>query len=87
VHNRYFDQRLTGLPRCGSFCVRDRATAADDQHSGLVNELRRSLPGSFFTAAIPAATFEKRNCPGLNSLRMITLWPFQLNKERASNSA
>jgi hypothetical protein len=58
------------------------ATAAEDLRSGLVDELRRWLPGSFLTAAVPAATFEKRNCPGLNSLRMITLWPFQLDQIR-----
>jgi hypothetical protein len=55
------------------------ATAAEDLHTDLVDELRRALPGSLFTAAIPADTFEKRNHLGLNSLTMITLWPFQLD--------
>ena len=60
------------------------ATAAEDLRSGLVDELRRWLPGSFLTAAVPAATFEKRNCPGVNPLKMITLWPFQVDEEMHS---
>jgi hypothetical protein len=62
------------------------ATAAEDLHTDLVDELHRALPGSFFTAAVPADTFEKRNCPGLNSFRMITLWPFQLDEDAAQST-
>jgi hypothetical protein len=58
------------------------ATAAEDLHSDLVDEIRRAAGGSFFITTTPAYEIEKRGYSILNHLHMITLWPFELDETK-----
>jgi hypothetical protein len=69
----------------GSFGENDSCltvvTAAEEPDWYCLVELRDDLGDSCFTAAVPAATFEKRHCAGVNSVRMINLWRFQIDQD------
>jgi hypothetical protein len=58
------------------------ATAAEDLHSDLVDELRRTAGDYFFTTTTPAYEVEKRGHHMFNHLRTITLWPFELDENK-----
>ena len=58
------------------------ATAAEDIHSDLVDEVRKAADGSFFITTTPAYEVEKRGYPILNLLKMITFWPFEFDEEK-----
>jgi hypothetical protein len=57
------------------------ATAVEDLHSEMVEEIRQRANGTFFTSTIPAYEVDKSKPSYFNYLRMITLWPFKLGVE------
>jgi hypothetical protein len=46
--------------------------------------VRRAAVGSFFTATTPSYEYGDENLghPSLNDMKMITLWPFELDEEK-----
>jgi hypothetical protein len=83
LHCEMFIRRQAALVR-GSFGagIPDErfllvATAVEDLHSHLVDEVRRVADGSFFVATTPAYGEENRGYGILNHLQMIPLWPFE----------
>jgi hypothetical protein len=58
------------------------ATAVEDIHSDLVDEVRKAADGSFFITTTPAYEVEKRGYPILNLLKMITFWPFEFDENK-----
>lgn len=59
------------------------ATAVEDLHSHLVDEIRENASRSFFTTTISACEVEKSRPSHCNYLRMIRLWPFSLDSEES----
>jgi hypothetical protein len=62
------------------------ATAVENPRSDLVDDVRRIAGESFFTTTTPVYDVVKPGHPTLDDLKMIALWPFQLDEKKLQSA-